>query len=232
MTETAFTFRRTFWPVLLTLLAGFALAETTSLDLWVQDHFFNFETGKWLIDVNAPLPRLFFYDGPKVCLFLLAAALLSLALGPARWRERLAWRRVDIWIVLACLATGPLLIGTGKATTNIFCPYQLERYDGSFPYRRLLEPWPEGKKPAQCGRCFPAGHASGGFALLSLAGLAATRRGRRIGLAMGLLAGCAMGGYQMLRGAHFLSHTVVTALVCWLVFLFWRRLLRAEPASP
>jgi membrane-associated PAP2 superfamily phosphatase len=159
-------------------------------------------------------------------LIAFAVALAAWALGPASWRARgPRWRRVDAFVVLATLASGPLLISTGKATTNIFCPYQIERYGGQMPYNKLLEPWPEGRKPKQRGRGFPAGHASGGYALLSLAGLAQTARGRRLGLAIGLGPGTAMGGYQMLRGAHYLSHTVISALLCWLVFIFWRRIL-------
>jgi membrane-associated PAP2 superfamily phosphatase len=38
-----------------------------------------------------------------------------------------------------------------------------------------------------------------------------------------------MGGYQMLKGAHYLSHTLTTMLVAWIILLLWRRVLRAEP---
>jgi membrane-associated PAP2 superfamily phosphatase len=32
----------------------------------------------------------------------------------------------------------------------------------------------------------------------------------------------------MAKGAHYLSHTVVTMLLAWWVFLLWRRLLRVS----
>jgi membrane-associated PAP2 superfamily phosphatase len=38
-----------------------------------------------------------------------------------------------------------------------------------------------------------------------------------------------MGGYQMLKGAHYLSHTVVTMLLAWIVLLVWRRVVRPAP---
>lgn len=69
------------------------------------------------------------------------------------------------------------------------------------------------------GRCFPAGHASGGFALIMLYFAVPNARWRWMGLAAGLAAGWLMGGYQMLRGEHFLSHTVTTMLLAWLVDL-------------
>lgn len=43
-------------------------------------------------------------------------------------------------------------------------------------------------------------------------------------IGIGLLLGTTMGVYQMLKSAHFLSHRLVTAVFCWIVFLTLRRL--------
>lgn len=225
---------RTLWLAVGLLLVLFAIFELTPLDLAVQDHFFNFQTGKWLVNAKAPVPRFFFYDGAKVAIIALAVTLLALAAGPAAWRQRVSplLRRRDLWVVLLTLASAPGLIGLSKATTNVFCPKEIQRYGGKYPYHQVMKPYPPGEKPAKRGRGFPAGHASGGFALLSLAGLAATRRGQAIGILTGLAMGTGMGVYQMLNGNHYLSHTVVTVLVCWILFLTWRRILRAtQPRS-
>ena len=226
---------RTLWPAVALLLALFGLFEITGLDLWVQDHCYNFSTAAWLVDARAPVPRLLFYTGPKTLIWILAICLLMLACAPARWRSRLPGRslaRRDLWIVIATLATAPSLIATCKATTNVFTPDAIRRYGGFAPYVRVLQSYPENDRPARRGRGFPAGHASGGFALMALAGLARTRCGRLTGLAIGLGLGSLMGVYQMLKGAHYLSHTLIAALFCWIVFLACRRLLRAtSPAS-
>jgi membrane-associated PAP2 superfamily phosphatase len=161
-----------------------------------------------------------------VLIIALGLGLLALATGPARWRERWALRRRDVCVALAVLASAPALISAVKATTNTFCPYEIRRYSGSAPYVRVLETYPVGDRPTRRGRGFPAGHASGGFALLGLAGLARKRRGQIAGVCVGHAAGWAMGGYQMLRGAHYFSHTVITMLVCWIIFLLWRRTVR------
>ena len=92
------------------------------------------------------------------------------------------------------------------------------------PYVKVCSPYPENDRPARRGRCFPAGHASGGFALLGLIGLARTTRGRWAAFAVAMAAGWAMGVYQMAKGAHYLSHTLVTLLVAWGVFVAWRRI--------
>jgi membrane-associated PAP2 superfamily phosphatase len=222
---------RTVWLALIALAVVLVVFETTPLDLWVQDFFYDFKTHAWLVDDAGFRGRVFFYKGPKILIIIFAVALLVLALGREGWRERLsrpAVRRRDLWVVIAVLATAPALIATGKATTNVFFPSQIRRYGGFAPYVRTFGAYPENDRPAKSGKGFPAGHASGGFALLSLAGLATTRRGQLTGIGVGLAAGWWMGGYQMLKGAHYLSHTLVTALVCWLVFLAWRRVFGAN----
>lgn len=218
---------RLLWPAVALLAVLFIAFECTGLDLWVQDRLYDFAAHAWAVNAKAPVPRLLFYTGPKMLIIALGAGLVVLAVGPADWRTRWALRRRDLWVAVAVLASAPALVAASKATTNIFCPYEIRRYGGNAPYVRVLETYPEGDRPAKRGRGFPAGHASGGFALLGLAGLAQSRRGRIAGIVAGLAAGWAMGGYQMLRGAHYLSHTVITMMVCWIVFLLWRRVLRA-----
>jgi membrane-associated PAP2 superfamily phosphatase len=219
---------RTLWPAVLLLAAVIALFEFTNLDVALQDHFYDFSAQRWLVDAREPVGRAIFYTGPKVAVIIpLAVAVLGLAAGPARWRERWALDRRGLWVALAVLITVPMLAAVGKNTSNIFCPSETRRYGGDVPYVKLCEPYPPDDKPAKRGVCFPAGHASGGFALLGLLGLRRTRAWRNGAIALGLGLGWWMGGYQMLKGAHYLSHTLVTMLVAWILVLVWRRVLRA-----
>ena len=162
-------------------------------------------------------------------------------------------RRTDLFVVLLTLASAPALVGFIKQQTNIHYPRNIVRYGGDVPYVRLFEKFPEtpgpptpavettrnernrevenreadsATSPRPCKRAagFPAGHASGGFALMSLAGLATTRRCRLALLTVGLAAGWWMGLYQMFRGDHYLSHTLVSMLLGYAVFLVWRRI--------
>jgi membrane-associated PAP2 superfamily phosphatase len=219
---------RSLVPAIILLVALLILFENTAIDVWVQDHFFDFQTGAWLVKKQQTLPRFVFYSGIKFAIFTFGTVLMVLCLLPSRLREKLIgsnFCRRDLWVVVATLVTAPSLVALSKATTNVHCPYQLNRYGGDYPYFKLLEQAPPDLLQKGRGRGFPAGHASGGFALLSLAGLGRTRRGALAGMAVGLLAGGSMGTYQMLNGAHFLSHTLITAIFCWIVFLLWRRVL-------
>lgn len=222
-------FDRTLWPALLLLAGSLAGFEFTGLDLALQDRFYDFANQRWLVDADDPLGRLIFYNGPKAGIILVAVTVLVFALGPEKWREKLHWARRDLWVALLTLVTVPALAGLGKNTTNTFCPSEIRRYGGDVPYVKLCSPFPENDRPERRGHCFPGGHASGGFALLGLMWLRRTRAWKLSGLALGLGTGWWMGGYQMLKGAHYLSHTVTTMLLAWIVLFVWRRILRPAP---
>lgn len=221
----------TLWPAVGLLVLAFLIFEYTGLDLGVQDKFYNFETQTWVVDGESAAPRLWFYDGPKIGIILLGLSVLALALLPQKWRLKLPFKgigRRHLWIAFLTIGTVPAVIGQLKATTNIFCPSEIERYGGEMPYVRVVESYPEDNYPDRRGRCFPAGHASGGFALVGLLGLALTRRGQRLGVALAMTVGWSMGLYQMMKGSHYLGHTVITMLIAWIGFLLWRCVFRVH----
>ncbi len=202
------------------LAAAFLLFEFTPLDLWVQDQLYDFERARWVVDGRNPEARALFYTGPKVVIIAFAAFLLATLFVPARSRPRLPeWLRSRRRVLLTIVPLGmtPVIVGSLKATTNVFCPSEIRRYGGDVPYVRVLETYPVDDRPIRRGRCFPGGHASGGFALFAAGVLAVNRRGQVAAIVAGLTIGSLMGGYQMAKGAHYLSHTVFTALLAWLI---------------
>lgn len=218
---------RTLWPAVLLLAGTVALFELTNLDLIVQDQFYDFGRQRWLVDADNALGRLLFYNGPKAAvIFPIAIAVLILAVGPARWRDQLRFARRDLWVAFLTVAVTAALAGWGKNVTNTFCPSEIRRYGGDVAYVKVCEPYPANDTPTRKGHCFPAGHASGGFGLLGLMFLRRSRAGKWLGVALGLGLGWWMGGYQMLKGAHYLSHTLVTMLLAWVVLFALRRLIR------
>jgi membrane-associated PAP2 superfamily phosphatase len=46
---------------------------------------------------------------------------------------------------------------------------------------------------------------------------------RWVGLGLGLAAGWIVGLYQMLKGVHYLSHTIVTMFLVWMIILILSR---------
>ncbi|WP_457648586.1 phosphatase PAP2 family protein [Profundibacter sp.] len=187
--------------------------ENTGLDMAFQHLLYR--NGAWLVDYSQPVIRFVFYDAPKKLLVLYAilillALVLSYVIKPLR-----RFRTRNNLFILLCLLLVPAVVGLGKKETHVHCPYQLQEFGGNVPYVTLFEK----NRVDYPGRCFPAGHASGGFALLLFVLIAATRRQQMAALAGAMALGWAMGGYQMVNGRHFLSHTLTTILLAWIVIL-------------
>ena len=147
---------------------------------------------------------------PWVAWFVLFAA--SLAAG--RLAALAPYRRA-LWATTVAFALGPLVVSLLKSVTGPRCPWDLIEFGGPWPRAATLFTGTTG-----AGHCFPAGHASGGYALLSahFAGAAIGDARLRIGgLWLGLLAGSAFGAVRVVQGAHFLSHTLWSAAVVWTV---------------
>jgi membrane-associated PAP2 superfamily phosphatase len=87
----------------------------------------------------------------------------------------------------------------------------------SIPYVGVLHRSAWQSQTSEPQQCFPAAHASGGFALLALFFLFESPRNRARAVRVGLMAGWTMGAYKMAIGDHFLSHTVVSMLLAWLI---------------
>lgn len=132
-------------------------------------------------------------------------------LGLRLERRRFGW----IWGAIALASVAVSLLKQGSIH---HCPWDIADYGGYAPHLALFDALPAGIK---AGRCFPAGHASGGFALMALYfGLRDDQpRLARFTLAGALALGWIMGWAQTMRGAHFLSHTLWSAWVVWLVLL-------------
>lgn len=122
-------------------------------------------------------------------------------------------------ILLLSIVFVPLVVAGAKYFTNVYCPYQLNIYNGLYPFVRIIDNYPESFVQPKPGRCFPAGHATTGFAFMALYFVFDSRRGKILGLLAGILLGLAAGFYQMLRGQHFLSHTLFSMIASFAVII-------------
>jgi membrane-associated PAP2 superfamily phosphatase len=202
---------------IVTLTACLLWFESIPADIWLQDALYDENAQHWLWSSANPLARFVFYDGPKG-LLLLFALCLAFALAFIRRLPVLAPYRSGMRIVLLSLILVPASIAGLKQINGVGCPRDLALFGGQAAYVGIAEsffadrPQPLAQRP-----CFPAAHASGGFALLSLFFLFKERRNRARAAYLALAAGWAMGGYKMLIGDHFLSHTIVSMLLAWLI---------------
>lgn len=188
---------------------GFSFAGGEKVDFWFQSFFWN---GKeWLIPHDHFLGKILAYDGPKTLLILFAVYLLVIILLPKlapRWMNRR--QAIYVFVSMAVVSVTSTQL---RAITNMATPLELTNYGGAFPHLLLFQSKPVGYP---C-HAFPAGHASGGLALISLYWAWFNQPYRRLGLWIGLGLGGLMGLYQIARGEHMLSHTLATLGIAWLL---------------
>jgi membrane-associated PAP2 superfamily phosphatase len=183
---------------------GFALR-----DAWVTRDLLH-DGGRWL--------------GWAVMLLLVVNIRWPLApIAGAAQRERVR----AVLLALACV----LLIPAVKRVSLTSCPWDLAEFGGA-AQALYVSHWRLGVPDGGPGRCFPSGHATAAFAFLS--GYFMLRgprpRAARGWLAGVLVVGALFGWAQMARGAHYPSHTLWSAWLCWLVCTLGAAI-RPEPTA-
>ena len=123
--------------------------------------------------------------------------------------------RVD-WVVatLACALLIPLL----KVFSLTSCPWSLAQFGGAATH---VSHWLIGQADGGPGRCFPGGHATAAFCFLPgyFVLRRVTPRAARRWLAVTLAVGVALTFVQVVRGAHYVSHSLWTGWFCYVLSL-------------
>ncbi|MFN4228403.1 phosphatase PAP2 family protein [Parvibaculum sp.] len=187
-----------------------------ALDLWLEVPFF--QAGSWFFPPgDRGIAYWLLYRGPKIA--LVAAGVSSLLwlmwCGIAK-----RWRPFHTRFLLGLLVLGftPLLVGLLKNATGVSCPVQETIFAGPYEHVAVWDRIFDVVQSNEHLRCWPAGHAAAGFGLLGLRVLApAGARLSLLWLLPGLAGGWVLGLYQMARGQHYLSHTIVTMAIALLL---------------
>ncbi|HKU14701.1 MAG TPA: phosphatase PAP2 family protein [Steroidobacteraceae bacterium] len=233
---------RLWWSHLNAPLAVFivlaTLFATTPLDVNIaRTVFFDSAHSQWVGAESWAINDLLHTGGRWAIRVLVAIALATWIASYFHAGMRALRRPAAFLTIAAVLSVG--VVGLLKTVTNVDCPWDLVPFGGRFPFVELFADRPDALR---AGHCFPAAHASSGYALLALYFVFRERRPAlaRLGLALGLLAGLTFGIAQQARGAHFVSHDVWSAFIVWTITLsvyafgFRARLWEAAPddASP
>ena len=194
------------------LLAGFvAIAgwDLTGLDLPISRLFADANGFPWR---EHWLASVVMHDGTRWVAWLLGALLVVNVWWPLPFARAIS-RPVRIWWVvttLACVGLIPLL----KVVSLTSCPWSLAEFGGT---ARHVSHWAFGEPDGGPGRCFPSGHATAAFCFL--AGWFALRdsapRWARRWLVATIAFGAVLATVQVVRGAHYVSHSLWTAWWCW-----------------
>ena len=211
---------------------GFFLESITAFDCFFQAPFFR--NGEWF------LSRAFHNEwksilctAPKIVIGIICGVCLLLFLSTVFQKRKhgtfTTWQKPALLAVVSISLT-PLVVATLKSVTGVYSPVDLLPYGGEFPHIGFLKQlYLSGQVSG--GRSFPAGHASGGFALMALYYLPLSRLKKKALLFTGLIAGWLMGLYQMGRGEHFLSHTLTSMFIALAIMTCAAKLIRIQPIN-
>lgn len=202
----------------LVLIVTILIFEISNLDILSQNYFFNFNSNIWIVRRDNIFLKFVFYDGIKRLLIIFLSAIF-LTLVFFRKKQLIKTYQTGLIIVLLSGIFVPSTVASIKAITNVACPKNLDQYGGTYPYVKVLEKYPNNFKQEKRLKCWPAAHASGGFALLSLFFLFRSKRNQILSLIFSSFLGGIMGFYKMLIGDHFLSHTIISSIMSWLIIL-------------
>lgn len=216
---------RQFWlrhllPALIFGLLMLLIYPYTSLDTRIADLFFDVQLHQFTFKKD-PFLVVWMHVGLKWLIVTVALACLVPALLSYRLAGLKPYRLSFMW-VFAGMVISTAAVAILKHYNQHGCPWDITLYGGHLPLFGLFTTAPAG---VEAGRCFPAGHPSGGFALMAFyfAFMHSKPRFSVFMLGLGLLMGLLMGLAQMIRGAHFLSHVLWSGWVVWtvLLMLYW-----------
>jgi membrane-associated PAP2 superfamily phosphatase len=213
-------FIKTHFAIPLTLfLAAFIGLEFTPLDFQISENFYNTDLHQWPFKDNWFTETVLHKGGQAFSKIMGVIVLLVLLFSLPAKSYLHRYRKPLVFLFIASI-TGPIIVAILKNNTHIYCPWDLKLFGGTQPYIRLFDYAPAYLK---VGRCFPAGHAGGGFTFISLYFflMIVKPQYKHYGLYSGLLLGLIYGIAQQMRGAHFLSHDLFSLAVCWLASLTW-----------
>jgi membrane-associated PAP2 superfamily phosphatase len=191
-------------------------------DQWLADALYAVQGHAWRLQSGYVTQDLLHAGGRQAVKYAWFGVLLAWLVS-LKYPRLATWCRPLAYLLLSTLLA-MLLVGALKRLTHMDCPWDLARYGGGKAYYGLFAPRPAGLPGSGC---FPAGHASAGYAWVALYFfLLSTRPALRWwGLGTGLCLGLVFGTAQQLRGAHFLSHDVWALMASWLTALVLYRVM-------
>lgn len=208
------------------------LFESTGLDLWLSDLFFDFQKGVFFWK-NTWWATSLIHTGGKIlvaCIWVCLVFLLFIPFLKSGYSRLRSWRGALGFLMLSMIL-GPATVACGKLLVNRPYPEHIKRYGGPLEYTRLFQGPPPTHRHY---KGFPAGHASGGYGLMALYFVLLERRPRLApwGLAFVVVLGSLFGFGQHVRGLHYASHNLWSAAICWFEALFlYLGLFRGKLAS-
>lgn len=208
-----------FLMPLVALISVAIVITVADLDRTVADYFYLLQGHSWAWK-DAWIAEVLFHRGARALSLMLVLVLLAFAIA-SYFGGWLTVHKKALFYLFFATSGSSFLVSFLKSSLAVSCPWEFERYGGNLIYSNVVEQF----FLRNGAGCFPAGHASAGYAWVScyFFGLYYQSKWSRAGLIIPLFAGLVLGLVQQIRGAHFISHDVFTLALCWFfsLGLFW-----------
>lgn len=212
-----------YYPLFIFIALALTI-ELGGIDMRVADYFYALEGGQWALK-EAWITSTLIHKIGKYLSLLIALGIL-IALIQSYLTQKLKSYRRELTYLLCAAGGGSALVSIIKSISHVSCAWDFSRYGGEHEYATVFTELIN----QSGGDCFPAGHASGGYAWVAcyFLGLHLQSRLRWAGLAFAVSVGLIFGFSQQLRGAHFISHDLWTVGICWFFSLWMYQLILAN----
>lgn len=159
---------------------------------------------------------------PAFALCSLSALILLLSFFIPYFKK---WRRAAFFLVFTfVVGAGFLVNGVLKEYIERPRPKQLKEFGGSYEFRSVYNPLFIKKQNPEAQKSFPSGHVTTGAYFFTLIFLGNRLKKRSLylgGLFISLIWTGALIYARVAQGAHFLSDTLVSVLLMWMIALFF-----------
>lgn len=210
-----------FATLSLIVILAIIYSHGSGLDTAIANYFFN-PIDQWLFRDYFVLEKILHKGGVIFTILLLVSLLV-------RWfylfkSHRDKKQRDFVGFIIFSSILTIITVFYLKRWSTLPCPWNSVAFGGDIYPPEL---WRAFAMDLPKGKCFPAGHSSGGFCFLSVYFGYTVIYGKRnfIMLIPGLLIGITFGVTQQMRGAHYLSHDLTTILISiiisWITFLIY-----------
>lgn len=191
------------------------------LDWQLANYWFQLQDQQWYFRHHWLTQTLLHDAGHDLALTLYIVILI---LYISSFNKRILWHKFKSTLAYLSLSlpVATLTVSLIKRLSFVDCPWSISDFGGQQHYLTWWQTLIADQNGV--GHCFPAAHASSAYMFFGVYFVARQHWPDKANwivtavLGFGLIFGLA----QQLRGAHFISHDLTSAIVCWLVsFVLW-----------
>lgn len=188
------------------------------LDWQLSNYWFQLQGQQWFFR-HYWFTQTLLHDGGHDLALTIYIAILALYV--TSFNRKVPWHhfKSNLAYLSLSLPVATLSVSLIKRLTFVDCPWSISDFGGQQHYLAWWQTLISEHNGV--GHCFPAAHASSAYMFFGVYFVARQQwsdKANRVLVAI-IGVGISFGLAQQLRGAHFISHDLTSAVVCWLVSL-------------